>query len=491
MRGWWTRLGVTVTAVAGLGLILASGAEAAQRTWTGTNSGSWSDPANWGGTAPVPGDALVFPDGAANTTNTNDFAPGTAFASISSSGFYTLGGNPIVLGAGGLTVTRNTTVALQITLGADQTWANSNLSAWIVTQAVHLNGSTLTFGASFAANTLSGAIDGVGAIVCDGGQVILSGGNSYQGPTTIRNFGSLLPTTNTALGLGDGTLANGTVVMAGSTLNVDGLNIGNEALSLSGDGRTGGGALRANVSASWAGPITLAGDTTIVPNADAATLTLSGVISGPGRLTAFSLGTLVLANTNTFTGGLVIPGFSPHGTTVELAADEAVPGAPAININNGTLRINGHRQTLSGLTGAGTLDLPTAASVLKFQNTADAAFAGRITGASGVLQHTGTGNLTLSGASTFTGDLLADAVFEDLEILFLQVRDELTVPVEHRGVDLHVVDGHLEGDGRLVGRCGRRLLGRERGYGRERNHRSTDETAHEHDGVIPSVHWQP
>ena len=89
------------------------------------------------------------------------------------------------------------------------------------------------------------------------------------------------------------------------------------------------------------------------------------------------------------------------------------------------------------------------------------------------------------------GDVLADAVFEDLEVLFLQVRDELAVAVEHRGVDLDVIDGHLEGDGGLVGRCGRRLLSRERGDGRERNHRSTSESAHEHDGVIPSLHWQP
>ena len=35
------------------------------------------DPANWGGTAPVAGDALTFPSGAANLTNTNDFPAGT------------------------------------------------------------------------------------------------------------------------------------------------------------------------------------------------------------------------------------------------------------------------------------------------------------------------------------------------------------------------------------------------------------------------------
>lgn len=39
-------------------------ASAATRTWTGTTSGSWSVASNWGGTAPVTGDDLVFPAGA-------------------------------------------------------------------------------------------------------------------------------------------------------------------------------------------------------------------------------------------------------------------------------------------------------------------------------------------------------------------------------------------------------------------------------------------
>ncbi len=33
---------------------------AATRTWTGTVSDHWSDPANWDGSVPVAGDDLVF-----------------------------------------------------------------------------------------------------------------------------------------------------------------------------------------------------------------------------------------------------------------------------------------------------------------------------------------------------------------------------------------------------------------------------------------------
>ena len=38
---------------------MSSPAEAATRTWTGTNSGSSSHPANWGGTLPVADDDLA------------------------------------------------------------------------------------------------------------------------------------------------------------------------------------------------------------------------------------------------------------------------------------------------------------------------------------------------------------------------------------------------------------------------------------------------
>ena len=51
-------------AVSALILSLATSAFGATRTWTGTSSGLWSAAANWGGTAPVPGDDLLFPSGA-------------------------------------------------------------------------------------------------------------------------------------------------------------------------------------------------------------------------------------------------------------------------------------------------------------------------------------------------------------------------------------------------------------------------------------------
>ncbi|HWJ50136.1 MAG TPA: hypothetical protein VNR42_03890, partial [Solirubrobacteraceae bacterium] len=69
---------VTVVGLAsGTGSIVA-----ATGTWTGAGGDNfWSTAANWGGTVPVAGYDLVFPNGAARLTNTNDLSAGTSFNS--------------------------------------------------------------------------------------------------------------------------------------------------------------------------------------------------------------------------------------------------------------------------------------------------------------------------------------------------------------------------------------------------------------------------
>ena len=55
---------------------------------------------NWGGTAPMASDSLIF-DGIANTTTNNDFAANTQFNGITfaaTAGAFTLGGNAVLLG---------------------------------------------------------------------------------------------------------------------------------------------------------------------------------------------------------------------------------------------------------------------------------------------------------------------------------------------------------------------------------------------------------
>ena len=83
-------------------LLVSFAARSADRTWTGAGSdGNWSTAANWGGAAPVPGDVLVFPSGAANKVTINDFGVGTPFDAIQiGDNAYTFGGSAIRIASG-------------------------------------------------------------------------------------------------------------------------------------------------------------------------------------------------------------------------------------------------------------------------------------------------------------------------------------------------------------------------------------------------------
>src|SRR6185436_1020897 len=108
-------------------LLAAASAPAATLRWTGghASSANWSRTANWDtGTAPVDGDTVVFPAGAARMINTNDIA-GLQLVALRFSGAgggYALHGNGVTL-TNSLTATNsagNNSVDLdRITLGQD------------------------------------------------------------------------------------------------------------------------------------------------------------------------------------------------------------------------------------------------------------------------------------------------------------------------------------------------------------------------------------
>ena len=81
------------------GLPGGNAALADTRIWTGGGGDNyWKTAANWGGTAPASGDALVF-GGTIRTINTNNFS-GATFSSITfsnNSGAFMLGGNSFIL----------------------------------------------------------------------------------------------------------------------------------------------------------------------------------------------------------------------------------------------------------------------------------------------------------------------------------------------------------------------------------------------------------
>jgi hypothetical protein len=103
--------------------VLAFGAT---RTWTGAAlNGKWSDPTNWGGSIPTPGDRLVFPEVVASRSTSNDLPPLTSFDALTIGSNYRLFGNSIAL-AGGLVFdlpeAASTDTFLPLTIAAPQSW---------------------------------------------------------------------------------------------------------------------------------------------------------------------------------------------------------------------------------------------------------------------------------------------------------------------------------------------------------------------------------
>jgi autotransporter-associated beta strand protein len=191
----------------------------ATRTWTGGGADSnWTTAANWGGTAPVVGDSLVFPQVASRKTNTNDFPPNTSFADIQFSGSgYTVSGS-----------------------------------------AINLTG-TLSNTASGGSNTIDLSVNGAGGVSLASGTLDLQVPNTYLGPTNVSG-GTLVVSSSSALGAS----INGTEVDFGASLVLVGLvSIGAELIELTGDGVDDMGALQSVGAENSAGNVLLHTEATI------------------------------------------------------------------------------------------------------------------------------------------------------------------------------------------------------------------------------------
>jgi autotransporter-associated beta strand protein len=237
-----------------------------------------------------------------------------------------------------------------------------------------------------ACDAQSGAVSAVlagtaGLTKSGSGMVTLTGVNAYTGPTTLAG-GTLSVANDANLGA-----AGANLVFSGGVLQVTGASIANL------DGRT------VNWD-SFNGGFDIA--------TSGATFTVSQAIAGIGALSKAGAGVLLLAGSNTYTGGTTVS----KGTLRLSGGDDRLAAAGLVNITGGTLDLGGATQHLSGpfslqsgTVTSGTL-IKTGADYDLRSGTVQAALAG-----TAGLTKSGTGTVTLStiaysGSTTITAGTL-------------------------------------------------------------------------------------
>ena len=322
----------------------------------GTLAFNRSDDIVFAGNISGSGDIAYMGPGTVTLTGTNTYSGGTAITGgtvqAGSDSAFGAAGTRLTLINGTLQATASFTIARPITLSAPGGTFDTN-------------GNQLT---------LQGAISGSGALTKTGaGTLILDGVNTYRGGTTVS--GGILQGTTSSLQRN--IVNNASVVFSQST---DGTYAGN----MSGTGgltKSGSGNVTLAGSNSYTGGTTVSGGTltgttaslqgNILNNATVVFSqgtdgTYAGVMSGTGGLTKSGTGNLTLTGANSYGGGTTVSGGTLTGNTTSLQGNIA---------NN--------------------------AAVVFSQGT-DGTYAGNMSGIGGFTK-SGAGNLTLTGANSYTG----------------------------------------------------------------------------------------
>ncbi len=408
----------------------------ATHTWTGADGPLWSDAGNWKGGAPTEaGAVLVFPAGASSLMSTNDLSGATIGSILFTGGGYSIGGNPVTL-LGGISTAAGTTgvdtINASVAMSGDQTISIASTKSTVV---------------------LGGVVSGAAGLNKVGnGLLVLSGTNTYSGITDVA-AGVLDIQSTSALGQTSG----GTVVARGAALDVEGGISVAEPVTLSGSGPDGAGAFCSVGGANlWTAPITLQSSDATIGVTSGSTLTLRGVLSGPGGLTKDGLGFLVeqMFAANTYSspttvtagsvlldtvGGVAVPGAlliepsAGSGTvTVGCGRDNRTAPSSTLTIaENGVLDLMNHSITFASVTldggtittgDRGELDLGgnvtatagTSSTIAGFVSLGQTsrtvtvgagglvAITAAVDGGGGLIKN-GAGRIVLSGDDTFTG----------------------------------------------------------------------------------------
>lgn len=408
------------------------------REWDGGTDTTWGTAANWtSDTAPLTTQVALFDNDGLGRLTSNLTADATVaglrFGSGATSGYNITGNDPartLTLNGAVPYIQQQSAQGQTVSVGR---LALGNHTVMDITAAGNLTVSSAIYSSS---NLIK---DGTGA-----GKLILSGNNSNLTGQVFVNNGVLQAAHSNALG------TNTTTVSGGAALELSGaINVGN-AVSVSGTGVGGTGAILAATTAgsttsTLSGTVTLTGATTVGATSTntlalgavtgtnqnlattgagnvnlggaittgtgtltvggSGTVTMTGAANTYSGLTTVNSGTLVLnktAGTNAIAGNLTVA----TGATTRLDASNQIANTSTVTLNGtGTLNLNGQTETLGQLnssSGTATLALGTAGALtLNGPNNSNSNYAGAITGgASSSVTVAGTGTVYLSGNSS-------------------------------------------------------------------------------------------
>ena len=338
----------------------------------------------------------------------------------------------VTLNAGGtLNAGRNTTTGAYVMNGGTvNIWQTVTLSNGITASANSAHQTSQILGGTLAlvspTTTISVARDtalasdlNISSVISGGaisktgaGILTLSGANTYTGGTTL-SAGTLYANSNTALGTGAVSLTGGTLGSTASSTLANAINLGGNA-TLSGlttGGtltQTGGSYTLSLVGATHTGGVVLTNNATpqtLTVQVAGGTSTISGVISDGGTnsgLTKTGGGTLALGGVNTYGGATTV-----NGGTLQLGVNNALGALTAVALNNSTLDLNGHSDTIGNLSftnGVINFGSGTPTNTLVFNN---------LTSGAGLLTINGwtSGNTTLAATTSGIATALLSQIY--------------------------------------------------------------------------------
>ncbi|HEY1380059.1 MAG TPA: autotransporter-associated beta strand repeat-containing protein, partial [Gemmataceae bacterium] len=340
------RLVPRAAAAVAAGCLLSLSAAQAQVIWNQPAGGSWNVGTNWStGTVPNGTDVSVaFHDAAGpsnpaqsgNRTVTTDAAitVGSITFNNDAANAFT---NSLTTGASGSLTFQVTSGSATInvpTFGASSGTGNNTISAPMhLTSSLVANVDLQNVASAAGALNLTATIDGAGGFTKNGDGLATfgTGAKTYTGPTVVNGGRMRISAAASPSGTSSFTVsAGGELTFTGAAGTV---NLGTGSLFLNGNGPTtgqfaNGGAIRpdrTNNPADYAIPNNVVLQTNSVIHSQAQggsqvagnpidSITLSGVVSGPGRLqftangSDIDQGTLNLTNANTYTGGTLVAG---------------------------------------------------------------------------------------------------------------------------------------------------------------------------------------